>query len=163
AFQSEMGVGAPNDTNTDWWVWVRDADNVTSHRVSGDLPETGPGFYDRYARDARLARRGLKSNALRLSIEWSRIFPTSTAGVDIWGGITPAVLAALDALADQDAVAHSRDVLAALRDKHLVPMVTLTHFSLPLWIHEPIAVRDAFAGHAPDDPVPAGLTRSGWL
>ena len=23
-FQREMGVGAPNDPTTDWWVWVRD-------------------------------------------------------------------------------------------------------------------------------------------
>src|SRR5438034_1283232 len=108
AFQSEMGVGAPNDTNTDWWVWVHDIDNITNHRVSGDLPEAGPGFYDRYGRDAHLARRRLRNNALRLSIEWSRIFPTSTAAVDISGGITPAVLAALDTLADQNEVAHYR-------------------------------------------------------
>ena len=163
AFQSEMGVGAPNDTNTDWWAWVHDADNIMSHRVSGDLPENGPGFYDRYARDARLARRGVKSNALRLSIEWSRIFPTSTAAVDLSGGITPAVLAALDALADQNEVTHYRAVLTALRAKHLEPMVTLNHFSLPLWLHEPLAVRDAFAGRGPDDALPAGLTRAGWL
>ena len=98
-FQSDMGVGAPNDDNSDWWVWVRDPANVMAHRVSGDLPENGPGFYALYAHDARLARGKLHGNALRLSIEWSRIFPTSTAGVDISGGITPAALAALDALA----------------------------------------------------------------
>jgi beta-glucosidase/6-phospho-beta-glucosidase/beta-galactosidase len=163
AFQSEMGVGAPEDTGTDWWVWVHDAANIASHRVSGDLPENGPGFYDLYAGDTRLARRRLHSNALRLSIEWSRIFPASTAGVDLSGGITPAVLAALDALADQTAVAHYRQVLAALRARHLEPVVTLNHFTLPLWIHEPLAVRDAFAGLGPDDEVPAGLTRAGWL
>src|SRR5436190_20670965 len=110
AFQSEMGLGAPNDTNTDWWAWVHDADNIAGHKVSGDLPETGPGFYDRYARDARLARRGVKSNALRLSIEWSRIFPTSTAAVDVSGGFTPAVLGALDGPADQNEVGHYRAV-----------------------------------------------------
>src|SRR5438552_11231353 len=125
AFQSEMGVGAPNDENTDWWVWVRDADNIAHHRVSGDLPETGPGFYDLYARDALHARRQLRNNALRLSIEWSRIFPSSTAGVDISGGITPAVLAALDTLADQNEVAHYRAVLRPVRARPLVPMLTL--------------------------------------
>src|SRR5262245_14444625 len=106
AFQSEMGAGAPTDTNTDWWVWAHDSTNIGNGRVSGDEPETGPGFYQLYADDARLARHRLGSNALRLSIEWSRIFPTSTAAVDISGGITPAVLAALDALADQTEVAH---------------------------------------------------------
>jgi beta-glucosidase/6-phospho-beta-glucosidase/beta-galactosidase len=163
-FQSDMGVGAPNDPGTDWWVWVRDATNVASGRVSGDLPEAGPGFHDLYPNDARLARDRLRNNALRFGIEWSRIFPNSTNGVDISGGITPAVLAALDALADQSAVGHYRAVLTALRERHLEPMVTLNHFSLPLWLHEPIAVRDAFAAVDPfDGDVPGGLTRAGWL
>jgi beta-glucosidase/6-phospho-beta-glucosidase/beta-galactosidase len=164
AFQSEMGLGAPTDERSDWWVWAHDAANIESGRVSGDLPEAGPGFYDRYEDDARLAARRLRSNALRLSIEWSRIFPESTAAVDISGGITPESLAALDALADPTEVAHYRAVLAALRARGLEPLVTLNHFSLPLWIHEPTAIRDAFAAVDPvDGDVPAGLTRAGWL
>jgi beta-glucosidase/6-phospho-beta-glucosidase/beta-galactosidase len=163
-FQSDMGVGAPDDPNTDWWVWVRDAANVGAGRVSGDVPEDGPGFWIRYEGDARRARRQLRTNALRLSLEWSRLFPASTAGVDASGGFTPAVLAALDALADQDAVAHYRDVLGALRARGLRPMVTVNHFSLPLWVHEPIAVRDAFAPVNPlVGPVPPGLAQAGWL
>jgi beta-galactosidase len=163
AFQSEMGLGAPNDENTDWWVWAHDAQNIAAGRVSGDLPEGGPGFYDLYRTDARLARHRLGNNALRLSIEWSRIFPASTASVDISGGISPAVLAALDALADQAEVAHYRAVLATLRRERLAPMVTLNHFSLPLWLHEPTAVRDAFAPVGPAGDVPGGLARAGWL
>ena len=77
-FQSDMGVGAPNDTNSDWWVWAHDPGNI-GHGVSGDLPEQGPGFYDLYAKDASLAHKRLRNDALRLSIEWSRIFPSSTA------------------------------------------------------------------------------------
>jgi beta-glucosidase/6-phospho-beta-glucosidase/beta-galactosidase len=163
-FQSDMGVGAPNDPGTDWWVWVRDPANIAAGRVTGDLPEAGPGFYDQFPRDARLARRGLRNNALRFGIEWSRIFPTSTAAVDASGGFTPAVLAALDALADPAEVEHCRAVLTELRRRGLEPMVTLNHFSLPLWLHDPIEVRDAFA---PVDPlaggVPAGLQLAGWL
>ena len=163
-FQSDMGVGAPNDPNTDWWVWVRDAQNITTGRVSGELPEHGPGFWRLYGRDARLARFGLRNNALRMGIEWSRIFPTSTAGVDTSGGFTPAVLAALDALADPSAVAHYRDVLATLRALSLEPMVTLNHFTLPSWIHDPIEVRDAFVGVDPfTGAVPGGIVRGGWL
>src|SRR5262245_26906405 len=164
AFQSEMGVGAPNDTGTDWWVWVHDQTNLDAGRVSRDRPEDGPGFYELYKTDAKLARKQLGGNALRLSIEWSRIFPTSTASVDISGGITPAVLTALDALANQAEVTHYRAVLSALRARRLTPMVTLNHFSLPLWIQDPLAVRDAFAGVEPlEAPVPPGLTRAGWL
>jgi beta-glucosidase/6-phospho-beta-glucosidase/beta-galactosidase len=164
AFQSEMGLGAPTDPNTDWWAWVHDADNIADGRVSGDLPETGPGFWTLFADDAKLARRRLHNNALRLSIDWSRLFPSPTTGVDISGGIDAGVLAALDALADQSAVAHYRAVLQALRAQGLEPMVTVNHFTLPLWTHEPIAIRDAFVGVDPfNGNVPAGLTRSGWL
>jgi beta-glucosidase/6-phospho-beta-glucosidase/beta-galactosidase len=163
-FQSEMGVGAPADPTTDWWLWVRDPANVASGRVSGELPESGPGFYDLFDRDAKLAHKGLRNNALRLGIEWSRIFPASTAGVDASGGFTPGVLAALDALADPIEVAHYRKVFATLRRRGLEPMVTLNHFSLPLWLHEPIGVRDAFAEVDPlAGEVPPGIERAGWL
>src|SRR5262245_33790170 len=148
-FQSDMGVGAPNDPGSDWWAWVRDPDNVSDGRVSGDLPETGPGFWNLYASDAKLAKKTLKLNAFRFGIEWSRIFPTSTAGVDVSGGIGQAQLEALDALADQTAIAHYRDVLEALRARGLDPLVTVNHFSLPLWLHDPIAIRDAFVGVDP--------------
>ena len=163
-FQSEMGVGAPSDPTTDWWVWVRDPANVASGRVSGQLPESGPGFYDLYPRDATLARKGLANNALRLGIEWSRIFPTSTAGIDTSGGFTPAVLGALDAIADPVAVDHYRAVFIELRRRGLEPMVTLNHFSLPLWLHDPIEVRDAFAAVNPlTGAVPPGIVHGGWL
>jgi beta-glucosidase/6-phospho-beta-glucosidase/beta-galactosidase len=69
----------------------------------------------------------------------------------------------LDALADRRAVRHYRQVLLAARRRGLRPFVTVSHFSLPLWIHDPIAVRDAFAGAGPDDPLPRGLRRAGWL
>src|SRR5262245_25629902 len=46
-FQNEAG-GAPSngDPGSDWWVWTRDANNITNDWVSGDLPEQGPGFWD---------------------------------------------------------------------------------------------------------------------
>jgi beta-glucosidase/6-phospho-beta-glucosidase/beta-galactosidase len=161
-FQSDMGVGAPADPNTDWWVWAHDAQNIATQRVSGDLPEDGPGFWVEYPKDAQLVHGKLKGNAFRMGIEWSRIFPTSTKGVDISGGITPAVLAQLDALADQSAVAHYRSVFVTLWSRRLAPLVTLNHFSLPLWLHDPIEVRDAFASLDSNAPVPP-LVHGGWL
>jgi len=162
-FQSEMGLGAPVDPQTDWWAWVHDPANVAAGRVSGDVPEDGPGFWVDYARDIRRARRRLRSNTLRLGIEWSRVFPGSTAAVDASAGISLAVLQQLDALADPASVAQYRSVLEALRDRDLEPFVTLNHFSLPLWIHDPIAARDALAGIDPSGPVPTGFGPAGWL
>jgi beta-galactosidase len=163
-FQSDMGVGAPADPNSDWWVWVRDPQNVAARRVSGDLPENGPGFWTLFKKDADLVKKQLAGNAFRMGIEWSRIFPTSTAGISTANGIDQSTLAALDAIADQTAVAHYRDVLKALRKKRLEALVTLNHFTLPLWVHDPIEVRDAFVGVDPlAGPVPAGIERGGWL
>lgn len=163
-FQTEAG-GTPANGNpsSDWWVWAHDATNIGNAWVSGDLPENGPGFYDRYASDIKLARKRLRSNAFRLGIEWSRIFPTSTAGVDISGGITLTALQQLDALANQTEVAHYRAVFAELQAQGLTPFVTLLHFTLPLWIHDPIATRDAFAGVDANDPPPTGFGPAGWL
>jgi beta-galactosidase len=163
-FQADMGGNpAHRDQNTDWWAWAHDAANIAAHRVSGDLPEAGPAFYDHYKEDVRRARLGLRSNTLRLSLEWSRIFPTSTASVDTSGGITLAALQQLDTLASQAEVTHYRAVFTELRRRHLAPFVTLSHFSLPLWIHDPIAARNALAGIDPSGALPTGFGPAGWL
>ena len=162
-FQTDMGDGAPDDTNADWWAWVHDAANIAAHRVSGDEPENGPAQWTHFRKDALIAARRLRNDTLRLSIEWSRVFPTSTAGVDASGGITPAVLQQRDALADQTVVAHYRSELTALRAAGLEPFVTLNHFTLPLWIHDPIAARNALALLGANDPPTLDFGPAGWL
>ena len=77
-FQGDMGPGAPNDPNSDWWAWVRDPENLQQKHVSGDLPEQGGSQWTKYKTDIALARKQLNANAYRMSIEWSRIFPRST-------------------------------------------------------------------------------------
>jgi beta-galactosidase len=155
AFQTEAG-GRPAhaDTHSDWWVWSHDAANIANGHVSGDRVERGPGHWRRYRSDARLARRRLGANAFRLSIEWSRLFPRSTHGAR-----TPRQL---DRLVDQAAARHYEAELRAIRGLGMRPMLTLNHFTLPTWLHDPIAVRAAFAGVGPDDPPPA-VARGGWL
>ncbi len=163
-FQTEMGVDPANDdTNSDWWAWVHDPDNLANDWVSGDFPEDGPGFLSRYADDLHLVRRRVKVTTFRLGLEWSRIFPTSTAGVDTSGGITLATLQQLDALADQTEVARYRAILAAIHAEGMVPFVTLLHYVMPLWAHDPIAVRDALSGIDPEAPIPGGIGPAGWL
>jgi beta-galactosidase len=153
-FQGDMGPGAPNDPNSDWWAWVRDPENIQQKRVSGDLPEHGGSQWTKYKTDVSLARKRLHANAYRFSIEWSRIFPRSTEGATTLGE--------LDAIADQSAIKHYRDVLTAIRAAHMTPFVTLNHFTLPLWLHDPIAARNAFANIGPDDAPPV-FPNAGWL
>ena len=141
-FQSEMGGGAPLDENSDWWHWLHDPLNKGLLGWKSDaLPENGPGSYLEYATDAELAADGVGADTFRMGIEWSRIFPNSTASVDISGGITDEVLAQLDALADQDEVAHYADVLTTLHAYGLDPMVTINHFTLPDWVNDPESAR----------------------
>ncbi|MFC1961208.1 glycoside hydrolase family 1 protein [Chloroflexota bacterium] len=59
----------------------------------------------------------LHNNTLRLSIEWSRIEPEP----GVW---------------DQDALDHYRRMVQDLRARGLEPMVTLHHFTNPLWLEE---------------------------
>src|SRR5258707_14486093 len=57
----------------------------------------------------------MQNNAHRLSIEWRRIEPEPNR----W---------------DDSGLDHYRQMLTALRERGLTPMVTLHHFTNPLWI-----------------------------
>lgn len=154
---------ASQDPHSDWWMWAHDAANIAAGRVSGDLPERGPDFHDLFGRDAERARGRLHSNTLRTSLEWSRLFPTSPPGAFVDAPVTLATLQQMDQAADQTAVAFYRTLFATLRKRRLEPFVTLSHFSLPLWIHDPIATRDALAGIDPSGPLPTVFGPAGWL
>src|SRR5690606_8933490 len=82
ALQAEGGHGSPVDTRSDWYRWVHDPINRLLGLVKG-VPEDGTGAYVSYEGDAALARDELGMNTFRMGIEWSRIFPESTAAVDI--------------------------------------------------------------------------------
>jgi beta-galactosidase len=157
-FQAEGGPNSPVDPNSDWYKWVHDPINQLLGIANG-VPENGPGTYVSYDSDAALARDQLGMNTFRMSIEWSRIFPNSTAAVDIsdeGGTVSLADLQALDALANQTEVQHYRDVFASLRAHDLEPLVTVNHFTLPTWVHDPIAARPLIQLGL---PAPA----AGWL
>ncbi len=142
-FQAEGGPRSPIDPNSDWYKWVHDPINQLLGLTHG-VPEDGPGTYVKYDSDAALAENDLGMNTFRMSIEWSRIFPNSTASVDISdedGTVSEDDLEALDALANQNEVQHYRDVFASLRAHQLEPLITVNHFTLPAWVHDPITTR----------------------
>lgn len=161
-FQSEMGQGRNVDRNSDWWVWSHDRKEIAAGHVSGDKPERSNGDYALFRRDIDLAA-GLGLRVYRFDIEWSRLFPRTTAGVKTPGGkVTLATLRALDKLADPVAVTHYRAELEYVDRMGMIPFVTVSHFTLPTWLHDPIATRDALARRGPDEALPA-LKRGGWL
>lgn len=152
-FQFEMGDPEKKslDPNTDWFKWVHDPQNIQRKVVSGDLPEDGVNYWELYKSDHDLAKN-LGMNAYRLGIEWSRIFPTSTRGIEVNvdmssdGGVARidmdrGDLLRLESLANPDALSHYEIVIDDLREKGFKVIVCLNHFTLPLWIHDPIMVR----------------------
>ena len=162
AFQVEMGLGEV-DSRSDWYVWVRDENNIKKGLVSGDLPEDGPGFWALFRDDLKLARAGLGNNAVRLSLDWSRIFPEQTRDIpvkvrfDNYGNVCGVdvpmdSMRLLEERAYQPSVQKYREVLTECRNLGLTVLLTLYHWPLPLWIHDPIECRDDFV-HA---------VRRGW-
>jgi beta-galactosidase len=161
-FQTEAGKGRNADPASDWYAWTHDPANIADATVSGDLPEYGPGHWARFRSDLGLVSEELHNNAFRFSVEWSRIFPRSTDDIEVGARIDVHDLERLDRAANKQAVHHYRKVLQAAAKRGVTPFVTLHHWTLPTWLHDPIATRAAFAGRGPNDPLPA-LGAGGWL
>jgi len=162
-FQFEMGFSSSEDTNNDWWTWVHDKDNIVSGLVSGDFPEDGPGYWHLYKQDHDLACY-LGMNGARLGIEWSRIFPRQTFDVKVSVeedveenilsvDVNEKALEELDRLADKKALDHYRKMFEGWKNRGNTLIVNLYHWSLPIWIHDPITVRRLGPDRAP----------AGWL
>ncbi|MBU0709104.1 MAG: glycoside hydrolase family 1 protein [Candidatus Omnitrophica bacterium] len=95
-----------NNQKNDWWEWEK---KVGLKDASGNACR----HYEFYKDDFDLARQ-LNHNAHRLSIEWSRIEPEE-------GNFSTAE------------IAHYIDVIDALKQRNIEPIVTLHHFTNPLW------------------------------
>lgn len=102
-----------NNTKNNWWAWEQEPGRIIYDHKSGRACDWWGG---RWREDFDLAAAG-GQNAHRLSIEWSRIQPAP----DRW---------------DEAALDRYRDMLRGMRERGLTPMVTLHHFSDPLWIAE---------------------------
>jgi beta-glucosidase len=109
AATSAHQVEGGNDKN-DWWRF----EQVPGRIHGGDRSGAACGHYQRFDEDFGLASAD-GHNAHRLSFEWSRIMPER-------GRVDPA------------AVAHYHAVLESLERHGLRPLVTLHHFTNPVWI-----------------------------
>ena len=135
-FQVEMGcptLGTPPcaDPRSDWYQFVTSTVTLarTNNFLSGDQPELGPGFYELFPADLdRVQAMGL--TGFRMSIEWSRIFPESTVGISGHES--------LEAIASKEGLAYYHRLFEALRTRGITPLVTLNHYTLPVWMHDAV-------------------------
>ena len=120
------------DRSSDWYQWVTSAEQLgdLSAQIAFEPLSHGPGEWELYERDFDLAKNDLSLGAFRLSLEWSRIFPTATDGLEG---------EALRAVANHEAIDHYHSIFAALKARGLTPLVTLHHYTLPLWLHDGVA------------------------
>lgn len=95
-----------NNINSDWWEWEK---RIGLKETSG----LACRHYEFFKEDFDLAK-ALNHNALRLSIEWSRIEPQ-------------------EGKFSQEALKHYVEVINVLKQCNLEPVVTLHHFTNPLW------------------------------
>lgn len=104
AYQTEGG-----NYNNDWYQW---------EKKNPLFIETPAGMavnsYNLYDDDARLAS-DIHLTAYRFSVEWSRIEPER----GVW---------------DQQEIEHYRDMIRSLTQRGITPILTLHHYTNPIWV-----------------------------
>lgn len=95
--------------NSDWYAWEKagnTADKLTSHPAANS--------WHKWREDINLLKL-THQNAYRFSIEWAKIEPA-------------------EGQFDETAIDHYRQILQELRKNNITAMITLHHFTLPLWL-----------------------------
>ncbi|HLG60858.1 MAG TPA: glycoside hydrolase family 1 protein [Ktedonosporobacter sp.] len=99
------------NSNNQWYRWEQQG-----HILSGEPSGDAANWWEEAERDFQFAEQ-MENNALRLSLEWSRIEPVEGQ----W---------------DRTALERYRAMLMDLRHRRMIPVVTLHHFTEPLWFAE---------------------------
>ena len=98
-----------NNIHSDYWA-MENMQNTSFNEPSGEACD----HYNRYAEDiALLKAAGL--NAYRFSVEWARIEPE-------------------EGRFDENEIEHYRKVLKCCRENGIEPIVTMQHFTSPVWL-----------------------------
>jgi len=104
-------------TNNNWFLFESAVDAQGKPRiVNGQKAGGGADHWNRYRSDIRLMK-AISLNAYRFSVEWSKIEPR-------------------EGVFDDDALNHYADVVHALRLEGIEPMITLHHFTNPIWFEQ---------------------------
>lgn len=100
------------DTNNSWYEWA----TIPGHIKDGTSPLRGNDHYNRVEQDIALMA-SMNIQIYRFGIEWSRIEPE-------------------EGVFDEKAIAHYRHELEILKRYKIKPLVTLHHFSNPVWFEK---------------------------
>ena len=108
------------NVHSNWWA----------AEAQGKVAASGLGadHFNKFDSDFAIAE-GLGLNAMRISIEWSRIEPQ-------------------EGKFNAEAIAHYHDVFKSLRAHGLTPMVTLFHWTMPQWLAEKRGFETSFGVRA---------------
>ncbi len=103
--------------NNNWSAWEKMRDERGLPRVkNGQSAGKACEHWQRYPEDIRLMQE-LNVKAFRFSVEWSKIEPR-------------------EGVFNREALQHYRDVCTALRTAGIQPIMTLYHFTHPLWFEQ---------------------------
>lgn len=94
------------------WDEIKDQATKPDNYISGKASR----HYELYKEDFDLLSQ-MNMNAFRFSIEWSRVEPTEGA----WNA---------------EAIAYYKDYINELKKRGIEPVITLFHFTLPIWFSE---------------------------
>ncbi len=127
AFQVEKG-----NANSDWAAWVETPGKIKN----GDKPSVnGPDAFAHIDEDIA-ALKSAGQEMYRFSIEWSRIFPTR----EDFDANRP----------NAEALAAYKGILEKLKAAGLKPMVTLQHFTLPIYFADPTKNAEPYGWERPE-------------
>jgi beta-glucosidase len=101
-----------NNLNSNWYTWEEEGNIIHEHSCGLACDWWGGRWSEDFDRAVETHQ-----NAHRLSIEWSRVQPNEGK----W---------------DENALDYYRQIIRGLVDRGLTPLVTLHHFSDPLWLSE---------------------------
>jgi len=124
------------NTATDWYVWT--LPQAQGGLGKGEFVGDATRGYSKMMEDLGLVGE-LGVDSYRFSIEWARIEPMRDQ-------------------IDETAIAHYRAQLEAMAARGIRPVVTLHHFSNPVWVADP---RDLACADGPTDTNLCGLGSAG--
>ena len=100
------------DTNNSWYRWSHQKGNIADGTNCGIADD----HWNRIDEDIELMKQ-MNIDTYRLSLEWSRIEPEKEKF-------------------SRDAINHYRDEIIKLKNAGIIPLITLHHFSNPLWLED---------------------------